>query len=64
MDFPFLFFLLPDTDCRKKGTDTDTCRAQVADLIYFQASIYFPRTGENIVDLVGGNRIQTAAKRV
>ena len=61
-DFALLLFLFPDTDCGKQGTDADTGRTQIADLIDFQAGIYFIGSGEDVVDLIGSDGIQAAAE--
>ena len=56
--------LLTDTDRRQQGTDTDTCRTQVVDLIDLQTGVDLIGTGEDIVHLIGGNGIQTAAEGI
>ena len=52
------------TKGRNQGTDTDARSAQVVYLIDFQHSIDLTGIRQNITDLVGSNRIKTAAERV
>ena len=62
--FRFSFCLLPDADGGQQGTDTDTGSTQVVDLVDLQAGVDLAGVGQNIVYLVGGNGIQTAAEGV
>ena len=63
-NFSLLFFLLTGTDGSQKRTDTDTGSAEITDLIDLQTGIDFSGICENIFYLIGGNGIQTAAKRI
>ena len=57
-------FLFTDTDCRKQGADTDSCRTEVVDFVDLQTGINLAGAGENVVDLIGGDSIQAAAKGI
>lgn len=63
-DVAVLAHLFTDTDCRQQGTDTDTGRTQVVDFIDLQAGVDLVGAGEDIVHLIGGNGIQTAAEGI
>ena len=57
-----LLFLFPDGG--EERTDADSCRSQVAHFVDLQAGINLIGTGKNVVYLIGGHSIQTAAKGV
>ena len=52
------------TQSGEQRTDTDSGSAEVVDLIDLQAGVNFTASGQNFVNLIGCNGIQTAAERV
>ena len=64
LDVPFFILCLFCTDSSDQGTDTDPCRTQVVDLIDLQAGINLAASGQNLINLIGGNGVETAAERV
>ncbi len=48
----------------RAGADTDSGSAEVVDLIDLQAGINLAASGQNIINLIGGNGVETAAERV
>ena len=57
-----LLFLFPDGG--EERTDADSCRSQVAHFVDLQAGVNLIGTGKDVVYLIGGYGIQTAAKGV
>ena len=55
---------LAHTDCGDQGAHTDTCGAEVVDLVDLEQRINFARAGQNIIDLISSNCIQTASEGV
>ena len=52
------------TQSSEQRADTDSGSAEVVDLIDLQAGVNFTASGQNFVNLIGCNGIQTAAERV
>ena len=59
-----VMLLLPDTDRRDQRTHTDTCRAEVVDLIDLQHGVDLIGTVQNIPYLIHGDGIEAAAEGV
>ena len=55
---------LAHTNCGDQGAHTDTCGAEVVDLVDLEQRINFAGTGQNIIDLISSNCIQTASEGV
>ena len=55
---------LAHTNCGDQGAHTDTCGAEVVDLVDLEQRINFARAGQNIIDLISSNCIQTASEGV
>ncbi len=60
----FLPVPVPDAQRCQKRTHADTGCAEVIDFIDFQACVNLVRAGENIIYLIGCDRIQTAAEGI
>ena len=52
------------TEGSEQRADTDSGSAEVVDLIDLQTGINLAASGQNLVNLIGGNGIETAAERV
>ena len=52
------------TQSGEQRADTDSGSAEVVDLIDLQAGINFTASGQNLINLIGGNGVETAAERV
>ena len=63
-DGAFLLFLFSDTQGGEQGADSNSGCSQVIDFVNFQAGINLVGAGENVVYLIGGNGIQSAAEGV
>ena len=63
-DFPFFFFMFPDTNGSQQRAYADPCTAQVVYFINFQTGIDFVRSREDIVHLIGCDGIQSTAEGI
>ena len=63
-DGPLFALLLPYLDGGEERTHTDSGSPQIVDLIDLQTGVDLVGAGQNIVHLVGGNGIQSAAEGV
>ena len=52
------------TEGSEQRADTDSGSAEVVDLINLQAGINLAASGQNLINLIGGNGVETAAERV
>ena len=52
------------TEGSEQRADTDSGSAEVVDLIDLQAGINLAASGQNLINLIGGNGVETAAERV
>ena len=64
MDAPGLLFLFADPNGGDEGTDPDPGGAQIAYFIDLQTGIDLAGTAQNLIHLVGSNRVQSAAEGV
>ncbi len=58
-----LFPVMCTESCEQRA-DTDSCSAEVVDLINLQAGINLAATGQNLINLISGNGVKTAAEGV
>ena len=52
------------TEGSEQRADTDSGSAEVVDLIDLQAGINLAASGQNLINLIGGNGVETAAEGV
>ena len=52
------------TEGSEQRADTDSGSAEVVDLINLQAGINLAASGQNLINLIGGNGVETAAEGI
>ena len=63
-DGALLMLLFLGAQRGNQRADTDTRRSQIVYLVDFQTGINLAGAGQNIIHLVGSNRVQTAAEGI
>ena len=64
LNHTFFFLFLSGADSSQQRTYTDTCGTEIVDLVDLQAGVDLSAVGKNLLYLIGGYGIQTAAEGV